>query len=39
LPDYGIDGNGHGLIYERNSDHAIRVVLDWLATHTAPTPE
>ena len=39
LPDYGIDGNGHGLIYERNSDDAIRVVLDWLATHIAPTPE
>jgi hypothetical protein len=39
LPDYAIDGNGHGLIYERNSDDAIRVVLDWLATHTSPTPE
>ena len=31
LPDYGVEGNGHGLIYERNSDAAIRPVLDWLA--------
>jgi len=31
LPDYGIFGNGHGLIYEKNSDEAIKPVLNWLA--------
>ncbi len=30
LPDYGIFGNGHGLIYEKNSDAALQPVLDWL---------
>ena len=34
LPDFGILGNGHGLIYEKNSDEALQPVLDWLATHT-----
>lgn len=32
LPALGIHGNGHGLIYERNSDEALEVVLQWLAT-------
>lgn len=32
LPDYGIFGNGHGLIYERNSDAALQPVLQWLAS-------
>ena len=37
LPDYGIRGNGHGLIYERNSDEALQPVLRWLAAQaTAP---
>lgn len=31
LPALGIHGNGHGLIYERNSDEAFRVVAQWLA--------
>ena len=31
LPTLGIMGNGHGLIYETNSDEALRPVLDWLA--------
>ena len=35
LPDFGILGNGHGLIYEKNSDQALQPVLRWLATHTA----
>lgn len=35
LPDYGIYGNGHGLIYERNSDEALKPVLNWLAKITA----
>jgi pimeloyl-ACP methyl ester carboxylesterase len=32
LPDHGIRGNGHGLIYEKNSDTALGPVLAWLAT-------
>ncbi len=31
LPDYGVTGNGHGLIYEKNSDAALQPILDWLA--------
>lgn len=31
LPALGIHGNGHGLIYERNSDEALGVVLRWLS--------
>lgn len=31
LPALGIHGNGHGLIYERNSDDAFEVVTQWLA--------
>lgn len=34
LPDFGIYGNGHGLIYEKNSDQALGLVLGWLAEHT-----
>ncbi len=30
LPDLGIHGNGHGLIYEKNSDQTIQPVLRWL---------
>ncbi|MDB6442401.1 NAD(P)-binding domain-containing protein [Pseudomonas sp. 21TX0197] len=30
LPALGIHGNGHGLIYERNSDEAFKVVTQWL---------
>ncbi len=30
LPDLGIHGNGHGLIYEQNSDQALQPVLQWL---------
>lgn len=30
LTDHGISGNGHGLIYEKNSDEALRPVLDWM---------
>ena len=35
LPDYGIFGNGHGLIYEKNSDQALEPILRWLAAHTS----
>ena len=31
LTEHGVFGNGHGLIYEKNSDEALRPVLDWLA--------
>jgi pimeloyl-ACP methyl ester carboxylesterase len=34
LADVGVHGNGHGLIYERNSDEALAPVLDWLLRHT-----
>lgn len=34
LPDHGVHGNGHGLIYERNSDAALTPVLEWLTRHT-----
>jgi len=30
LPASGVQGNGHGLIYERNSDAALAPVLKWL---------
>ena len=36
LPDHGVLGNGHGLIYETNSDQALQPVLQWLTAHTAP---
>ncbi len=31
LPDHGVRGNEHGLIYEKNSDAALGPVLRWLA--------
>lgn len=34
LPDHGVLGNGHGLIYEKNSDAALAPVLQWLIRHT-----
>ena len=37
LPDYGVFGNGHGLIYEKNSDQALQPVLRWLLAHTGNT--
>ncbi len=33
LPDHGVRGNGHGLIYEKNSDQALEPVLHWLSMH------
>ena len=36
LPALGIHGNGHGLIYERNSDEAFGVVSRWLAANVSP---
>ncbi|HDR9184328.1 TPA: hypothetical protein QDB06_004955 [Burkholderia vietnamiensis] len=34
LPDHRVFGNGHGLIYEKNSDEALAPVLNWLVEHT-----
>jgi len=34
LPDLGVHGNGHGLIYERNSDAALAPVLEWIIERT-----
>ncbi|QGZ63386.1 alpha/beta hydrolase [Paraburkholderia acidisoli] len=34
LADHGVRGNGHGLIYERNSDEALAPVLDWIVRKT-----
>ena len=31
LTDHGVTGNGHGLIFEKNSDQALQPVLAWLA--------
>ena len=31
LTDHGVFGNGHGLIYEKNSDEALQPILRWLA--------
>ncbi|KTR98835.1 alpha/beta hydrolase [Pantoea dispersa] len=35
LPDHGVFGNGHGLIYEKNSDEALAPVLNWINRHIA----
>ncbi len=35
LPDHGVFGNGHGLIYEKNSDQALKPILAWLQRATA----
>jgi hypothetical protein len=37
LPDHGVHGNGHGLIYERNSDEALIAVLEWLQNQIQAT--
>ena len=39
LPDHGVRGNEHGLIYEKNSDEALALVLRWLAAHTNTQPQ
>ena len=37
LPEHGVTINGHGLIYEKNSDAALKPVLDWLERHAGAT--
>ncbi|MCI2418791.1 alpha/beta fold hydrolase [Saccharopolyspora sp. K220] len=32
LPDHGITGNGHALIFEANSDETVKPVIDWIRT-------
>ncbi|WP_107093101.1 alpha/beta fold hydrolase [Streptomyces sp. MMG1121] len=39
LPEHGVHGNGHGLIYELNSDAALTPVLRWLDTKLAQTAD
>ena len=36
LPDHGVFGNGHGLIYEKNSDAALTPILAWLDRTASP---
>ena len=38
LADHGVTGNGHGLIYEKNSDEALQPVLRWLVALPDRTP-
>ncbi len=38
LPDHGVTGNGHGLIYELNSDAALQPVLRWLEARAPTVP-
>jgi hypothetical protein len=33
LKEYGIEGNGHGLIFESNSDDTIKPVISWIEAH------
>jgi pimeloyl-ACP methyl ester carboxylesterase len=33
LKEYGIDGNGHGLIFESNSDETVKPVIAWIESH------
>ncbi len=37
LADHGVHGNGHGLIYELNSDAALKPVLKWIIRMTEVT--
>jgi len=37
LPDHGVHGNGHGLIFEKNSDEVLRPVLEWLGRRAKKT--
>jgi pimeloyl-ACP methyl ester carboxylesterase len=34
LPDQGIDGNGHMMMMERNSDQIADLILEWLDPHS-----
>ena len=33
LKEFGIEGNGHGLIFESNSDDTIKPVIAWIEAH------
>jgi hypothetical protein len=37
LPDIGIHGNSHYLMFEKNSDQVAGVVADWLGKRVTPT--
>lgn len=32
LGDHAVHGNGHAMMFERNSEQAVRPILDWLST-------
>lgn len=34
LPDHGVHGNGHGLIFEANSDATVVPAIDWIRKHS-----
>lgn len=33
LQEYGIEGNGRGLIFESNSDETIKPLIAWIESH------
>jgi len=37
LPDHGVEGNGHGLIFEANSEEVLELVAGWLSRLEAST--
>lgn len=41
LPEHGVEGNGHGLIFETNSEQVLELVVGWLGSLEAQgeTPE
>jgi len=34
LEHHGVFGNGHGMIYEKNSDASLALVLNWVTRRT-----
>lgn len=39
LPDHGVSGNGHALIFEANSDETVRPVIGWIGAQVAGSPQ
>jgi pimeloyl-ACP methyl ester carboxylesterase len=33
LSDHGLEGNGHGLIFESNSDETVKPIISWITAH------
>ncbi|MGR6520321.1 alpha/beta fold hydrolase (plasmid) [Rhodococcus erythropolis] len=38
LPDHGLPGHGHGVIYERNSSDVLTIVQSWIEAATTSRP-